>query len=300
MDMKNIISILEIGANIGTIAAAGFLIFEFRAAKKAYELSHKDYRIRNEKEEINKAIELAKYYSELIPKNIGYLHYIFKQSELNKYIDNLDIDSMVEFDMDEVKAFLKMKEIDEVRECLFNLDLKILINANNIISDVDVEEYINSMTTLNLHSHIDGKTMKEAAATLVDKRVNDENNILSDDIQEVVTDTLMRYNYYVERYRNKFFKTVTETLNNLEYFSMSFNTGVADDEVVYQSLHQSFLKMIKMMYFYIAFQNVDGKDKYYTNIIDLFNRWRDRYMEAAKSEVESKRATRIKKGMLKK
>lgn len=295
MDMKNIISILEIGANIGTIAAAGFLIFEFRAAKKAYELSHKDYQIRNEKEEINKAIELAKFYSDLIGRNISYLDFIFSKSGLTKYIENLNIDLMSEFDVDEIKTFLRPKEIEEVKRMLYDIDLEVLIRGNNLIEDVGVNEYINGITTMNIHKKITGKSIEEAAATLVEVHEENENDSVNSKRKQKAFDSLVKYNYYVSLYNGKFSEIITDTLNKLEYFAMSFNTKVADEDVVYQSLQQSFLKMINMMYFYIAFQNVDGKDKYYTNIIDLYNRWRNRYIEAAADEVKSKRAAATRK-----
>lgn len=300
MDMKSIISILEVGANIGTIAAAVFLIFEFRSAKKAYELSHKDYRIRNEKEEINKAIDLAKFYSELIGGHMRYLDFIFSESGLTKHIENLNIDLMIEFDVDEIKTFLKPKEIEEVKRMLYDIDLGVLIRGNNLIEDVGVKEYINGITTMNIHKKIMGKTMEEAAATLAEVQEDNKDESMNTKSKRKAFDSLIRYNYYVSLYNGKFLEIITDTLNKLEYFAMSFNTKIADEDVVYQSLHQSFLKMINMMYFYIAFQNVDGKDKYYTNIIELYNKWRDRYIEASRIEIESKRAVQTKKNPINK
>jgi len=70
------------------------------------------------------------------------------------------------------------------------------------------------------------------------------------------------------------------TLNKLEWFSMAFTTGLADETVVYQSLHQSFLNVVKLLYFKIASCNENIYDKYYVNTIGLFHIWSSRQQEA--------------------
>ena len=58
-------------------------------------------------------------------------------------------------------------------------------------------------------------------------------------------------------------------LNRLEWFSMTFMSGLADEGVVYQSLHQAFLSSVKLLHFEICYRNGNGsKDKYYCNIIE--------------------------------
>ena len=57
---------------------------------------------------------------------------------------------------------------------------------------------------------------------------------------------------------------------------MCFTSGVADETIVYQSLHQTFFSTIKMLYYKIAVQNNVTKDKYYTHTIKLYKQWRDR------------------------
>ena len=70
---------------------------------------------------------------------------------------------------------------------------------------------------------------------------------------------------------------------------MYFNTGIADEDTVYQSLHQSFLSIIKVLYVDIATRNQTGKDKYYTNIIKLYNNWAEKYYESSKMEINKRR-----------
>lgn len=87
---------------------------------------------------------------------------------------------------------------------------------------------------------------------------------------------------------------ITETLNELEYMCMYISTGVADEKCIYHSLHQQFLKTISYLYFYISLTNTDNKDKYYTNIITVYNMWTDKYMQACKKEKNLKKKLKPK------
>ena len=67
--------------------------------------------------------------------------------------------------------------------------------------------------------------------------------------------------------------SIGSILNKLEVMAMYFNTNVANEKVVYQSLHQLYFAIIKVAYVKIARVNVNEKDKYYTNVIELFRKW---------------------------
>lgn len=73
-------------------------------------------------------------------------------------------------------------------------------------------------------------------------------------------------------------------LNSLEYMCMYIATEVADGEVIYNSLHQNFLNTIHLLYIFIASSNSDNKDKFYTNIIYVYNNWKEIYIRACKKE----------------
>lgn len=66
-----------------------------------------------------------------------------------------------------------------------------------------------------------------------------------------------------------------DLLNTLEWIAMLINTGVADESVIYPSLHQTFLPYIRMEYLTISNLNSENNDadKYYTNIIELYEKW---------------------------
>ena len=64
--------------------------------------------------------------------------------------------------------------------------------------------------------------------------------------------------------------------NTLEYFAMYFNSEIANENAVYQSLHQTFISSVIILYPSICSVNSKSSEKYYTNIIDLFNKWVER------------------------
>lgn len=78
-------------------------------------------------------------------------------------------------------------------------------------------------------------------------------------------------------------------LNNLEHMCMNIATKVADGKYIYNSLHQQFFKAIALLYFQISLINIDNKDKYYTNIIYVYNLWKNKYIKAEKRERKFKK-----------
>lgn len=78
-------------------------------------------------------------------------------------------------------------------------------------------------------------------------------------------------------------------LNNLEIFSMYFVHEAADESVVYQPLHMSFLEIVRMLYYDISYANRDGEKRFYVNIIKLYNIWKKKALEQHQKELDSKR-----------
>lgn len=82
---------------------------------------------------------------------------------------------------------------------------------------------------------------------------------------------------------------ICDILNTLEYQCMYISTNVADGKYIYNSLHQQFLKAIALLYFEISLINIDNKDKYYTNIINVYNLWKNRYIKSMNKEIKIKK-----------
>lgn len=72
----------------------------------------------------------------------------------------------------------------------------------------------------------------------------------------------------------KFKALISDTLNELEYLCMSLSSQAAGSKYVYQSLHQAFLRTIRLLSVEIAITNKNSStDKYYTSIISVYNEW---------------------------
>ncbi len=91
----------------------------------------------------------------------------------------------------------------------------------------------------------------------------------------IIKDTTDEDNDDLKREANIAFKLiVSDTLNKLEYFSMAVNHNVAESEMLYPSLHQTYLNFVRFMYPYICMENID-EENYYTNIIELYRTWEE-------------------------
>lgn len=92
---------------------------------------------------------------------------------------------------------------------------------------------------------------------------------------------------------------ICDTLNSLEYMCMYIATNVADEKCIYNSLHQQFLKAIFFLCFEISLTNTDNKDKYYTNIIHVYNLWKKKYIKVSKKEEKyKKKKNKMKRKLL--
>ena len=108
-----------------------------------------------------------------------------------------------------------------------------------------------------------------------------------------------RFDFFSEKYtaKEEGFKTIemncvvkelngiiVELLNTLEFISMNFVKNIAHQDTAYQSLHQLFFCIVAILYPKIATNNIDGKDKYFTNIIALYKIWGKKYNKQIKKE----------------
>ena len=69
------------------------------------------------------------------------------------------------------------------------------------------------------------------------------------------------------------YKFILDLLNDIEAFSSQFYYNIAEEELVYPILHQTFLSHIKNLYFFIAERNRFDQDRYYLFTIWLYDRW---------------------------
>lgn len=76
-----------------------------------------------------------------------------------------------------------------------------------------------------------------------------------------------------ERFNTKFPVLVESTLNHLEAICINITSQAAGSQFIYDSLHQTFLNTIKILAVLIASNNNNNVDKYFTNIIQVYNMW---------------------------
>ncbi len=78
--------------------------------------------------------------------------------------------------------------------------------------------------------------------------------------------------------------TLTKLANSLEYFSMYFNSGIADENTVYQSLHGVFFRCVNLIYPFAFYKNEKESDRLFSNISSLYLKWRRKHDELAEEE----------------
>lgn len=95
-------------------------------------------------------------------------------------------------------------------------------------------------------------------------------------------------NAQIAEKRTKYYKFVsgkaTELANLLEYMCICFNTNIADDKTVYQSLHKVFFLGVHMIYIFTFDSNVNEYDRVFYNIMTLYKKWKKMNQEKKQEE----------------
>lgn len=280
--MQNLVVIL---GNLAMVFSAIFVAVQVNIFKR-------DYNFNDDKASREKAIELSKFYSDNILLNkITYIKSVFSRCGIQKIIECVKFSDLKEFDNQELEEVLgneKTLIIKKIMENIGSVEIGILINASKYINFVSINDYLDNLDAINFEKYHKATAESEAAATIGEDLSKEEQEKIKKQ-KSIMSNRKLNYHYYRSKYSREFNHTVAESLNLLEYFCMNFNSGIADEETVYQSLHQTFLGTVKLLYYNISERNVSGKDKYYTNIIKLYNKWSDRYEEQHQKERESSR-----------
>lgn len=101
-----------------------------------------------------------------------------------------------------------------------------------------------------------------------------------------------------ERFNSKFPVLVESTLNHLEAICITITSQAAGSQFIYDSLHQTFLKTIKILAVLIAANNNNNVDKFFTNIIQVYNMWNKRKNKDIKKFVKTqKKINKMQKRM---
>lgn len=286
-EVEIITSIITCLAGVATCATIIFLIIQSKLLKKQLNYSESEFITATEYKEREKAIELAMIYGTQIMDNMTQLTILFNLLGIEKIISKkLKTSHLKEFDIHELAELLTEGEVTKIRKKLKDVGFEAVYNCKNAVHKMSKEESSDRVLLMNLDSI---KQKEKSIAQLIDSSKYDEHEVAHLELYYKISDS-----YYINN------QLIYGTLNQLEAFSMYFNNGVADEEVVYQSLHQSFFATVKLLYIEIASKNQTGKDKYYTNIIQLYNRWNERYEKEVKKEVQLAREVPINPKKIKK
>lgn len=248
---QNIVYTVVIDDLAGFLVNLGMLLVTFVSASCAF-LAYFHQKNRSKKDA---ACKLAEHYANVILDEHSFISNVYRMTGLDSYIKNvIDINSMHDFDKVELHGILKDKEYnaDEFMRKIHDIDPSIIMQCR----------MLRCRTTEERHSVLSGFTFKDPETG--------ENKIqngayLRLDLQQDISDLL----------------------NRLEYFSMNCRYGLADEEILYQSLHQTFISLVWILYPTISNRNVSNEDKLYTNVIWLFTKWRERLTEIKeKAEME--------------
>lgn len=220
-------------------------------AKKSY-VKHE---ARSKKEA---ACNLAKMYAdEFLPK-FQYVSTVMSNAGLLTYVKTtFPLDELEHFDEQEMNAILEKYE--------------------NLRTDADKK-----------HNEVDPTIIYVSAQFLFEDIIDSEiikctNNPQAQNIPQL-NQTQKRV------LRTRFNLEISRLLNWLEWFSLNARYGIVDEEILFQSLHQTFISSVWQFYYFIAKSNKNSPgDKYYTNTIWLFLKWKDR-LNSIKAEAESKKA----------
>ena len=191
--------------------------------------------------QVQRAIDLSEYYKDNILKYFPAIHYVFSAVGITEIFESIRIDEMIDFDSHELNKLFTPVQIKKLQDIQYTDEfLDAVLEANDI--------YQLHLQFLSYESEFEEDGYKS--------------KIMNININSLVVAFMSNL--------------LTVILNNLEFFALHFRHETADESVVYQSLHQSYLKTIPYLYYYIAKQNTDSSNKLYTNVIWLFGKWRDK------------------------
>lgn len=256
MDWNMIQAIGTCFGALGAIAALGFLAWQTRSLiKQTASLAEQTktvsatYDFDSQWRRHNKSSDLALFYAQSILPRISYCSYIIEQTDIYPRLKSIDPKLMVRFNRSELEKVLgKNEDVYElVKKSVAGVDLRFFLRARCLIPTDHRDEIAERLS-------LQGKpdTSKEKL--------------------------------WHAAFEDEFWVVTRAALNDLEYFSMCINSRVADGDILYPSLHQTFFSVISAFYFLIAYQNTSMKDKYYTHIIKLFTDWKLRLLEHERRE----------------
>ena len=239
-------------ASITNLFVCASAVFVGFQAKYLYN----DYKKKNTKAEFENSFKLTSFYiNDIIPK-MEAIYLAFSLAGIDKTISSK----------------LEQKELEYFDEEEFT----------KIFDNVKVEDLINSINNL--------ETIKLIKVVSIFSEYS-------------ICDLNLKYNTYIEKcsageknFREEllatFWHNIAKVLNEFEYFAMYFNSNLAQSDVVYVSIHQTFTDCVRLLYPFFSQHNKRGNitRKYYTNVKELYIFWSKKesaFVQESKSALEA-------------
>lgn len=222
-------------------------------------LTYFNQRNRSKKDTAN---NLAAHYNSVILEKEKYISSVYNRAELFHVIKNtISLNEMEEFDRDELNKILDDKKIDfySFKRRITEIDPVIILNCKIILTG-NAAERESTYSGFVVTDGITGEQRVQNASILY-----------------------MDFNQQID-----------DLLNQLEWFAMNCHYGLADETILFQPLHQSFLAMVWMLYPTICMKNDKTKGMFYTNVIWLFLKWRNRVGQIVEAAERKRRVLRNK------
>lgn len=229
----------------------------------AFMLAYNEFRHTKERRSHEEALKLIHVYQQkLLPKMFIVFNVYRDTNLLEKYIDplkNNQSSKTLGFDNSEAKKIFHDNIYSELEHDLSNIDPKIV---------------------LQYFSEYDAPTIGKTSSFRRDYAGNLELLSSSDSSDETVRKSI------TTETRRDFVNLIFELQNELEWFCMNFCTKVADENVAYQSLHQTFLSCVMHLYLTLTKNNNDFANKYYSHISEMYNLWNERQKNVVKIQTK--------------
>ncbi len=263
--LENVYYLSQVMASIfvmlGTIIAIWqYILSSHDSAKnreREYQLHEKEI-FEMEKDRVQKAIDLAGYYKDNILQNTMLIKHVYKKIGICEILDKINFQNISHFDIYEMEKNISVNDRSKIVNAPSDKKMaEALVHMSEIIKNWDECKEVSVVEE-------NGKLIKKVT----------------------VAQSAMLY---------KFQTQLNEILNNLEFFAMHFTHGTADDSVIYQSLHQSYINTVRLLYYDISANNIPGESKLYTNVIELYNKWTQVAREQKDNETAAAREN-ISKG----
>lgn len=212
-----------------------------------------------------KAVQIGKEFSNNLINKCGIINDVFRSSSLNELL------KFEEKNYDDFKFF----NVDELRNIYKNDDFptQYVERRNSLIQELD--DIYHERLIKSIVPYVDKRKIK----------IDMENKKI-EEIKEI-----KQTNPYILQNKDlpyHFFDLVSDVLNQLEYICMDISSKATDSRYIYQSLHQMFLRTVRTLAVEISVDNKNFSDKYYTNIIHVYNDWTIRYVKDLKIEKRKK------------